>query len=315
MRKTVGFVLLALGAALLAIGVVTTTWAPGVVKKTPLDVDTTTYLSGEASKLGEAARPIKVYSNTRVDSEASNDDVAVFVQVQCVTFTDEGETEDCPAGAEDPDVVSISGDRFATDRMTALAVSEDGFIEPEYVTVAHDGLVNKFPFDTQQQDYPYWDGLTERAWTASYLEEQEVAGIDTYHFQVKISDEPAEVAPATDEAPATMGTYSNQVDIWVEPETGAIIDQHQDQQRYIGDQQVLDLQAQFTEEQVETFADDARDNMGQLHLVTRTAPLVGFIGGGVLFLAGLALLLTGRRRDPGAGEPRRRTTPREPVSV
>lgn len=312
MRKTVGFVLLALGAALLAIGVVTTTWAPGVVKKTPLDVDTTTYLTGTASRLGAEARPIQIKSETRVDSEASDDSAAVFVQVQCVIFTDEGETEDCPADREDPDVVNISGDRFVTDRETALAISEDGYINlesPDEVVVAHDGLVNKFPFDTEQREYPYWDGLTAQSWPAQFIGEEEVAGIDTYHFRVSVEDQPAEVAPAT------QGTYSNTIDMWVEPRTGAIIDQRQDQQRSIGDQQVLDLQAEFTDEQVETFADDARDNISQLDLVTRTAPLVGFIGGGVLFLAGLALVLTGRRRDPGTDERRRRSTPREPVSV
>jgi hypothetical protein len=312
-RKNVGFVLLALGAALLAVGVVTTTWAPGVVKKTPLDVDTRTYLEGTAARLGAEPRPIRIMNQSRVDSDKSNDERAAFVQVQCVVFTDQGETADCPGG-EDPDVVSITDDRFVTDRVTALSLPEDGIIDPELVAAAHEGVVNKFPFDTAPEEYPYWDGLTAQAWPAAYVGEEEVAGLDTYHFQVTIDDQPAEVAPATDEGPATQGTYSNRIDLWIEPETGAIIDQRQDQQRYVGETEVLDLQAEFTDDQVQTFADEARDNIDRLHLVTRTAPLVGFIGGGVLFVAGLVLVLTGRRREPGAGEPRR-STRREPVPV
>lgn len=314
MRKTIGFVLLGLGAALLAIGVVTTTWAPSVVKRTPLDVDTTTRLEGTGARLDAAtgelgeARPVRVTSVTRVDSDASTDDVAAFVQVQCVVYTDQGPVDDCPEG-EDPKTFTIpEPDRFVTSRETALAVDEDGIIADDKQVAQHEGVVNKFPFDTKKRAYDYWDGLTQRAWPAEFVDTQEVDGVETYHFVVSIKD------AAVDEiAPGTPGTYSNQVDIYVEPRTGAIIDQRQSQQRFLEDgTQAVDLQVAFTDDQVATFASDAKDNIASLDLITRTAPIAGFVGGGVLLLAGGALVLSDRRRGSGeVAAPQRR----EPVGA
>lgn len=316
MRKTIGFVLFVLGAALLAVGVVTTTWAPGVVKQTPLDVDTTTRLEGQGARLdaetGELgqARPVRVTSVTQVDSDASGDDVAVFVQYQCVVYTDQGEVPDCPAGKDERIFTIPDPDKFATDRKTALAVDEDGHIPDDQQVVQHDGLVNKFPFDTEEKEYPYWDGLTEQAWPAVFVENEDVQGVEARHFTVTIEDE------AVDEvAPDLPGTYSNKVDIWVEPRTGAILRQEQDQQRYLEDgTQVVDLQVAFTDEQIDTFVSDAEDNIAQLDLVTKTMPLVGFIGGGLLLLAGVAVLLLGRRSDRSDRDDSA-TSPREPVRV
>src|SRR3712207_3385762 len=52
--RILGRVLLGLGAFLLIAAILCTAWAPDQVKKTPLDVDTTTFLEGEAAKLDTA---------------------------------------------------------------------------------------------------------------------------------------------------------------------------------------------------------------------------------------------------------------------
>ncbi len=302
MRKIIGFVLLALAAALLAIGVVATVWAPGQVKKTPVDINTTTRLEGTAAKydaetgaLGEA-RPVGITSLTRTDSEASDDSVAVFVAQQCVVFTDDGDVPDCgttDAAGENGDdrVVSIGVDRFATDRVSALAVDEEGYVPEPFRTTQHDGIVNKFPFDTEKKAYPYWDSLTGQAWPAEFVEVEDVQGLETYHFRVSIDRVEAEVAEGT------SGRYSNVADIWVEPATGAIVRQTQDQQRYLesGDQ-VLDLQADFTDDQLDTSVAATRDSVKQLDTILKTAPLVGFIGGALLLVAGAFLVLSTRRK-------------------
>lgn len=317
MRKTVGFVLLALGAALLAVAIVTTTWAPGVVKKTPLDVDTTTRLDGTAARLDAAtgalgeSRPVRITSITRVDSDKSDDTNAVFVQVQCVVYTDEGTTPDCPEG-ESPSTFSIpEPDRFVTDRETALAVDENGYIDDNRQVVQHEGVINKFPFDVEKTDYDYWDGMTAQAWPAKFVDTLTIKGVETYHFTVTIEDQ------AVDEiAPGTPGTYSQVVDMWVEPRTGAIIDQQQNQQRYLEDgTQAVDLQVAFTDEQVSTFAGDAEDNIAQLDMVTKTLPIVGFVGGALLLAAGAALALLARRKPGSGSDAAIDSTPREPVSV
>ena len=69
-------------------------------------------------------------------------------------------------------------------------------------------------------------------------------GVDVYVYAITISDAPIEIAEGVD------GTYDNEIEIWVEPKTGAIQQQTQDQQRYLADgTQVLDLKIGFTEDQ------------------------------------------------------------------
>lgn len=320
MRRTFGFVLLGLGAALLVVGVLTTTWAPGQVKKTPTDVNTTTRLDGTASQLGGAARPIKITSITRTDSKVSDAKNVAFVAVSCVMYTDQGSTPDCgtqttetdniggAADGGDSHVLTISIDRFVTDKVSALAVSEEPYIDQEYRGPQHDGLVNKFPFDTKKTTYPYWDSLTNRAWDAKYVGEEKMQGLKVYHFHVSTSDDNAEVIPGD----SARGTYTNEQDIWVEPETGAVVRQSQHQTRELNGEPILDLQADFTDDQVKTSVQDTTDKLAQLHLVTKTAPLVGFIGGFVLLLGGIALLMLGRRRDDDLVTP---SQDRHPVTV
>ncbi|MCW2795396.1 DUF3068 domain-containing protein [Nocardioides sp.] len=294
MRKISGRILLALGGFLLVAGVLATAWAPGVVKKTPIDVDTTTYLSGTVQKLnadtGELeSHPIKILSQTKNDTDASTDTTGVWVQTACVVLNDDGNAPNC-VDATDPRLVSATVDVFATDRVSGLAVNDAGLLPAD--AVPHDGLVNKFPFDSAKTTYPYWDSTIGKAVDAVYQGTEDIAGVQTYKYVVTIKDAPIEILDGV------QGTYDNVATIYVEPKTGAIQQQTQDQQRYLEDgTQVLDLKAEFTPEQVQTFADDAHTNMGQLTLMLVVIPLVGFIGGGLAVLGGAALLLTGRRRS------------------
>ena len=153
-RKVFGLVLLGLGAFLLVVGVMTTVWAPGQLKKLPLDVNTTTHLDGVVKKYDAATgelveNPVKVESITKVDSNASDDKTAVWVNTSCVVI-DIDDAPNCVDG-DDPRLVSASTDVFATDRVTAEAVGDFKGLPDD--AVPHEGLVNKWPFDTQKKDY------------------------------------------------------------------------------------------------------------------------------------------------------------------
>ena len=128
MRKIIGWVLLALGAFLVVVGLMAAIWAPGQVKRTPLDTDSTTRLAGTADKLNPAtgeveSLDVKAASVTKADSEHSDDDVIVFVPSTCLVI-DEGDVPDC-VDADDPQerLVSASTDVFATDRSDGMAVN------------------------------------------------------------------------------------------------------------------------------------------------------------------------------------------------
>lgn len=295
-RKWFGLVLLGLGAFLLVVGILATVWAPGMVKKTPLDVDQTTHLSGTVKKLDPATnafdeQPVKVESISKTDADASDDDTVVFVQTQCVVI-DIDDAPNCVDG-EDARLVDAGTNVFATDRVSALAV-------PDYEglplgTPPVEGLQNKWPFDSEKKTYPFWDGTAGAAVPAVYDREETLLGVDTYVYRVEVTDVPIQIGEGI------HGTYDNVTEVWVEPKTGAIQQQTQDQQRYLDDgTPVLDLKIGFTDEQQQAFADDAKTNMQMLSMLTVVMPIVGFIGGVLCLLAGAALLLTARRHQGDA---------------
>jgi hypothetical protein len=291
-RKIIGWVLLGLGAFLLVTGLLTTVWVPGQVERTPLDVDSTTRLSGEADKLNPAsgeieAIDVKATSITKADSKRSDDNVVVFVNTTCLVI-DEGDVPDC-VDADDPQarLVSATSDVFSTDRTGALAVNG------KYLPAGaeeKEGLVNKWPFNTEKKDYPYWDGLVGAPVTAEYDSSETLDGLETYKFHVLLQDTPAEVVEGV------QGTYSQDKYIWIEPRTGAIVKQTQHETRTLDDgTMVLDLNLGFTEEQVASDVKEAKDNKSRIELVTGTLPLVGFIGGVIALLVGAFLVFAGRK--------------------
>ncbi len=92
MKKTVpGWILLFLGGFLLVLAILLAAVAPGMTQKTPLNVDSNTYLSGQAQKLNPSTGevedvPVSVLNKTRVDAKKSDDDVMVFVSYSCVNI-------------------------------------------------------------------------------------------------------------------------------------------------------------------------------------------------------------------------------------
>lgn len=290
MRKIIGWVLLGLGGFLLVTGLLATVWVPDKVERTPLDTDSVTRLSGDADKLNPAsgeleAIDVKATSITKADSKRSDDDVIVFVNTLCLVI-DEGDVPDCVDG-DDARLVTASEDVFSTDRRTAEAVNG------KYLPAGaeeKEGLVNKWPFHAEKKDYDYWDGLIGAPVTAAYDGTEDIDGLETYKFHVQLDATPAEVIEGV------QGTYSQDKYIWIEPTTGAIINQTQDEVRALesGDT-ILDLSLAFTEDQVAENVQSAKDNKGQIDLLTGTLPLIGFIGGILALLVGAFLVFVGRK--------------------
>lgn len=296
MRKVIAGLLLGLGSFLLVAALTVVLWGADAVKKTPLDTDSVTNLSGTADKLNPAtgeveSLEVKAASVTQADTELSDDDVVVFVSTTCLVI-DEGDVPQCVDSTDDR-LVSASSDVFATDRHTAEAVNEPEYLPPS--AEEKTGLINKWPFDAEKDDYTYWDGLLGDAVEAAYDGTETIDGLETYRYHVLIEDAPAEVV--TD----IQGIYSQDKYLWIDPTTGAIIKQTQHEVRQLEDgSPLLDMNLAFTDDQVAANASDAKDNGRMLGLLTDTLPLVGFIGGAIALLAGLFLLLASRRRQEPA---------------
>ena len=288
MRKTVGFVLLGLAGFLLTAALLAQFYVPGQVQKTPLDVNTTTRLSGNAAALPTGGgSAVKAVSRSVADGAASDGDVVVFDTFSCLIKDPDGTAPDC-VDDTDPDkrLVTAGTDRFATDRRTATAVNDEQYVgagaEP------HDGLVNKFPFDVQQETYPFWDGLVGRAVNAEFQGEEEIDGLLTYRFLISLVDEPAEISNGI------SGLYSTEKTLWIDQGTGSIIDQSEAQVRKLDSgATVLDLELSFTDETVAANVEAAKANNSQLNLVARAPLVLGLLG--LLALVAGAFLAFARR--------------------
>lgn len=300
MRKIIGWVLLAVGTFLIAIGLMAALWAPGQVKRTPLDTDSTTRLSGNADKLNPATGEVEnidvqATSITKADSEKSDDNVVVFVNSTCLVIADgSDDVPDC-VDADDAEgrLVTASTDVFATDRSDAMAVNGSTYLPPD--AEEKTGLVNKWPFDAEKKTYPYWDGLMGEAVDATYDGTETIDGLETYRYHVVVEEAATEVVEGVD------GIYSQDKFIWIDPVTGSIVNQTQDEQRELEDgSTLLDLQLAFTDDQVSANAADAKDSGGTLGLLTGTVPLVGIIGGILALLAGAFLVWSSARRENSA---------------
>ncbi len=298
MRKILGLILIGLGGFLLVLGLLATLWVPGQVKRAPIDTDSITRLSGNAAVIpsGDTNVDVRAISSTKSDKNKSDDDVAVYASYTCLVLDVPGPDCGKPGTGEnaDPNVISVGQpDIFATDRVTGMAVNSSKYLPQG--TPKTEGLVNKFGFDTQKRDYPFWDGVLNDTVTAKYEATEKVDGLETYRFHYVVDQQDATIATGVE------GTYSMDKTMWIEPATGQIIDQEQHDVRAVDGKNLLDVQLSFTDDQVSTNAEDAKSNKSSLDLLTHTVPLIGFIGGILLILLGVALVFMSRRSSGRGG--------------
>ncbi|MFQ6172586.1 DUF3068 domain-containing protein [Oryzobacter sp. R7] len=297
MRGVVTKLLVFIGAFLVAVAALAALWAPGQVKKTPLDVDSVTRLTGDAQiSNGTSLDSIKVRatSTTHADSELSTDDVVLFQNSTCLLKDPTGDAPDC-VSADDPEkrLVSAGTDTFAVDRRTAEAVADFENLPAE--AEPKEGLVNKFPFDVEQRTYRFWDGYVGQAVDAVFQDAEDIDGLETYRFLITVTDGDIEITDGV------AGKYSTEKTMWVDPRTGSIIDQNESQTRTVADtgDTFLQLDYGFTDETVAANVAAAKDNGSRLALLTSTVPLVGGLVGLVALAVGILLARTSRRSEDG----------------
>ena len=292
MRKGFGIGLTVLGGFLVTLAVLAQFWAPGQLMKTPLDTDSLTLLDGTAELSdgtgGTNEFPVKAFSVTRADSERSDDNVIVFQNSSCLV-KDEGDIDEC-VSASDPQerLLSAGTDNFATDRRTGEAVDDPKYLPPS--AEQKEGLVNKWPFEAEKKTYQYWDGFAGEAVDATYDRTETVDGLEVYVYKIVVDDAPIEVTDGV------QGTYSTDREIWIDPTTGAIVNQFEQQQRLDDEGNVfLALDYGFTDEQVADNAETAKTNSSSLKLISSTVPLIGWVVGIPALLIGIALQVMRRR--------------------
>lgn len=281
MRKPVTVALISIGSFLLVLGLLAAFYlGPGLLK-TPLNVDSTTRLSGTATLVDEKM-PVKATSLTRADSEKSSSEVVVFENSTCVV-KDIDNPPNCVSN-DDPlnRLITASTDKFATDRRTGMAVQDRKYVAAD--AGEHRGLVNKFPFQTEKKTYPMWDGTAGQVLKAKFTGTTKVRGLDVYTFKAEVSDVPVEITDGV------QGLYSTKKTYQVEPLTGSIINQVEQQTRVDADgKPFIAIDLAFTPGQIKTGVDESNANLTKLNLIRKVIPPVGIVLGLGLLGAGVFL--------------------------
>ena len=228
---------------------------------------------------------------------------------------------------EDGPVLTYSDEGVSFDRTTAASTNCCGdyiavgdATKPDDLStreeVQHDGLFFKFPFNTQQEDYPYWDGTMGEAVTAVYSGEEQIEGVSTYKFVMDIG--PKEVAESkalpgelfgTDEPVDAGRIYQNTRTLWIEPNTGVILKGLEEQNVHF---QARDASLPtvpitvgtigYTDDTIAKNAEEFGSKGALLGFIHGPLTLIGILTGLALLALGAFLVLGRRDRAPRAGE-------------
>jgi hypothetical protein len=299
MRRFVGPVLLGVGVFLVVLAGLLKFFVADRVIVTPIDQYAQTTSPGPGSYLDPVALQVRTADLVAVrtlkgDVAASDKDTAVW-DVSVVLSTGDGQ------------LVQATIDRVATDRRTAEAVNCCGEAVNS-VPARHSGLSYKFPFDTQKQDYQFWDANAKRAVPARYVSEETVQGLTTYKFvsqvpatQIQTQEVPGSLVGQSAPSVQAPVYYDDTRTVWVEPKTGVIVKGSEQNLTTLRDNAgqdktvVLKFDLTFNEDTQRSQAQLARDNIGKIDLVTTWLPLIGLLVGIVLIIAGLIIMVSADR--------------------
>ncbi|MDV8008008.1 MULTISPECIES: DUF3068 domain-containing protein [unclassified Rhodococcus (in: high G+C Gram-positive bacteria)] len=315
-------ILVGLGAFLLAIAILIPTYTVGKLEKTPLDLEVTTVATGNGSVLNSAAllggkaqvdTNVPIVAQRYVTTQDPSDADIITVEAgQTVRRTDK---------QGDTGLLTATLDRVTLDRVSSMPTNDPvGTVQTSSdqpaEEVSRDGLQYKFPFNTEQKSYPYFDLNARATKDIDFVEETEINGLKVYHFQQTI--DPVDLSKVVNSptnklslpadtwgvpggaTPITMTRwYTNVRDLWVEPKTGVVVKGQEQLHQYYGrnkdavDVEVLKVTLPFDEATIEYQVQQARDGMDKLSLFGRTVPIVAGVLGVIALIAGIFLGLRG----------------------
>jgi uncharacterized membrane protein len=290
MKKIAGNIVIVLGLVLIFLSPFLRFYTVPRVEKAPTDVQSRVVSVGEARiftvQALEVQGPVDVQNieEYRGDVEASTDDVAVVNYRSHLVRLDTG------------DDVQYDDQVYVFDRKTGFAVNCCGE-RPE----GREGILLKFPFGTEQTTYPFWDDTAREAYPARFQREETIDGLPVYVFEVASPKKDIDDLDLPGSLVGREGVvaadqfYEGVTTIWIDPVTGAVVKgaRHVEQWAEADGERLLDLvelDAQYSDETVADRAAEIRDSVSQLRLVKVTLPLFSPIVGVLLLIAGVLLL-------------------------
>ncbi|MEU5992179.1 DUF3068 domain-containing protein [Spirillospora sp. NPDC047418] len=318
MRRIIGASLIGLGAFLLAAGVLVRFYVAPTLIGAPADVYQVTRLRAENAAYFDATTATPrtgatvVATNTvRGDPGSASGGVAVWDSTTVVQDVGRGTT------------IELQRQRYAFDRRTGELRDCCGAAVDGDTAVRQSGVGLFWPVQARKKGLELFDTATLRTWPAVFDGEERVGGTPAYRFVVRIPETrvagelpavPGELLGRGAGSPAVPvdryyraeGTY------WVDPRTGAPVDQRQRvvselrPRRGPGRLVVADFTLRMTPESRHALQARSDDGAGKIRILSTVLPLVSGGAGLLLVAAGALLTVNGGRRGgtPGAPSPR-----------
>jgi hypothetical protein len=299
-RPLLGAILAGLGALLFVAGGLVHFYVVPALAVAPIDQNSVTSLEAkdatvfDTETLAPITTDLSIKARTVGDVAASKkapDGILVWVGTTTVKSVPDGV------------VRSQSVKRVAFDENTAEAANccgnfnetEDGVRTP----VKRTGLVWKFPFNTEKKTYQVWDDTIGKAVATKYTGTEKLLGHTTWIFEndvpgtvVGTQDVPGSLLGQTSNDNVTADSYyQNHNKYYVEPITGAIVNQVTDTKSWFSYQgtDLVTTQAhiQYTQAQIKEMYDETLGNQPLLLSLAR-----GFLPW-VVAIVGLGLIALG----------------------
>ncbi|MGW0059761.1 DUF3068 domain-containing protein [Streptosporangium sandarakinum] len=305
MRRTVGLVLIALGAFLIVLApLVRFQVAPKLIAA-PADYYGISELTAPGARyfsigdLKVMTGDADITVTMRGDVSQAQGDRVVWDEVMAVNDV----TNENP-------LISLVPRRSAFNKYTGEAV-DCCAANIDKKPVKLEGQVYLFPFDVQKKTYRVFNATAGKAFDARFAGEEDVNGVRAYRFEQDVPRTktetrgfPASIIGVTD----TTGDvqvdryYSGRNTFWVEPTTGSPVKQEQERHEVFTTQDgahsitAFDATAKMTPKTVDNLVKKAMDARGQITLLKVTIPLVVLIVGVVMLAAGILMVVAGRGR-------------------
>jgi hypothetical protein len=329
MRRTLGIVLVGLGAFLVILSPVLHWYVAPKLAVAPLGCTGTELCdqgvsispsTGTATQLFDAGTlsmrnnvPLTNTQRVKPDVGASEgpDNRTVYESFSVVTDPS-GTTVD--AGTE-----RIAFDGHTSQMINCCNANENGTAITDFSGINP----FKFPFGTEQKTYQYFDGTLAKALPMVFKDVEKIQGLEVYKFEQDIPatqyaelEVPGSLVGQPD-VPAVKAPrfYSNTRTVWVEPTTGAVVKGQEVQKQYLAKADgseglvLIDATLSFTQQNIDVSVKTAKDGASKLNLISKTIPLVSLLLGLVLLGLGLWMALGGgAQRTPvhaagGSAEP------------
>ncbi|MBF6272677.1 hypothetical protein A5780_00480 [Nocardia sp. 852002-20019_SCH5090214] len=340
-KRTVACLLVGLGALLIVAAILVPTYGVSQLAKTPLDLEITTIASNKPDAPSEV-----LDSKTLLTGEGPavvDKNVGLISQRFLTVEEPSGKTNmTIQAGQTlrrkdktgDTGLLSAIIDRVTINRKTGQPIDDDpnGSIATTVDSkgnsvadpVQHTGLQYRFPLGTEKTTYPYFDINARKSFDMKFVEETEINDLKVYHFHQQV--------PATDLSKVTSSPtnrltfpaakwgvpgdgditmnryYTNTRDVYVEPQTGTVINGSEQLHQYYArsadkpEVTAINTTLTFDPDTIRSQIDEARKYMDQLSLYGRTLPIIFGVLGAISLIAGLIL---GLRGGDGTSKPGR----------